>query len=74
MAGHLRLGHGELHVGEEPARAALADQPLCLLVRPSRRGPDDVQSQLVRQPLQFDCPHSVIVPSGITSLSGLLLS
>ena len=28
MAGHLRLGHGELHVGEEPTRAALAHQPL----------------------------------------------
>ena len=46
MAGDLRLGHREAHVGEEAAVAALADRALGLGVRLGGRGPDDVDPEL----------------------------
>ena len=64
MARDLRLSHRELHVREEAAGAALTDVPLRFLVRPGRRGADDVEPKLFGQPLQFDCPHNAIVPLG----------
>ena len=43
MAGLLRPRHREAHVGEEPARAALADVALGLGVRLGARGADRVE-------------------------------
>jgi hypothetical protein len=42
----LRTRHRELHVGEQAARATLADVELRLGVRHRRRGADDVQPEL----------------------------
>ena len=49
MARALRLRHRELHVGEEAARAALADVPLRLLVGDGGRRADGVEPELRRR-------------------------
>ena len=46
VAGDLGLRHREAHVGEEAARAALADVPLGVRVRLGGRRSDDVDPEL----------------------------
>jgi NADPH:quinone reductase-like Zn-dependent oxidoreductase len=58
MAGHLRLGHREAHVGEEAAFPALADVALGPLVGCGRRGTDDVQPELLGHPGKLQRPHA----------------
>jgi hypothetical protein len=56
MARDLGTGHGEPHVGEEPARAALGDVPLGLLIGLGRRGADHVDPEFVGEPFElFSC-------------------
>ena len=62
MAGDLRAGHREAHVGEEAARAALADVLLGLLVRLCRRRSDDVDPELLGELLELCELHDRIVP------------
>ena len=62
MTRALRLRHRELHVGEEPARTAFADVPLCLLVRDGRRGPDGVEPERLAEPFQIGRRHMDSVP------------
>ena len=47
------LGHGEAHLAEQAARAALADVPLGLLVRRDRSRPDRVEAELLAEPGQL---------------------
>ena len=53
MARHLGLRHREAHVCEEAACAALADVPLRVGVGLRRRRADDVEAELVPQPLEL---------------------
>jgi NADPH:quinone reductase-like Zn-dependent oxidoreductase len=62
MARLLRARHRELHVGEEPARPALADVPLRLDVRPSGSRADDVEPELRGEPIEINAPHMDSVP------------
>ena len=62
VAGDLRPGHREAHVGEEPARPALGDVPLGRLVGLGRSRPDDVDAELGCDPLQLRRGHERIVP------------
>jgi hypothetical protein len=55
MARHLGAGHGEAHVGEEPARAALGDVALRLVVGLCRRGAHDVEAELVAEAGKLGC-------------------
>ena len=56
------LRHRELHVGEEAARAALADVPLRLLVRDGGRRADGVEPELLAEPLAVGRRHTDSVP------------
>jgi hypothetical protein len=67
MARDLGLGHGETHVGEEAALAALVDVSLRRWVRLGGRGADHVDSELVRQALEFGGRHPGIVGAGFFS-------
>ena len=58
----LRLGHRELHVGEEPARPPVADVALRLLVGDGRRRADGVEAKLLGELLQFRAAHMDSVP------------
>src|SRR4051812_28101883 len=62
MTRALRLRHRELHVGEEPARAAIADVPLRLLVRDGRCRPDRVEPERLAEPFQIGRRHLDSVP------------
>jgi zinc-binding alcohol dehydrogenase/oxidoreductase len=62
MARMLRLRHGELHVGKESARAALANVPLCLLVRDGGRCPDGVESKRLSEPFEIGGRHTDSLP------------
>jgi NADPH:quinone reductase-like Zn-dependent oxidoreductase len=62
MARALGLRHREAHVGEEPARAALADVTLRVVVRRGGRGPDHVETELLAEPLQVDPLHTDSLP------------
>src|SRR5262249_30882419 len=57
VARDLRLSHREAHVREEALLTALADVPLGLLVRRDRSRPDDVEADLVAEPLQLPSRH-----------------
>jgi NADPH:quinone reductase-like Zn-dependent oxidoreductase len=57
-----RLGHGEAHVREEAARAALADVSLRLVVGDRRRRADDVEPELCAESLEFPGRHMDSVP------------
>ena len=57
VAGHLRLRHGEAHVGEQPTRLPVADVTLRLLVGGRRRRADDVEAELLGEPLQLVGGH-----------------
>ena len=58
MARDVRLGHGEPHVCEEPAGASLVDVPLGLVVRLGPCRPDDVETALLGETLEFPCCHA----------------
>jgi len=62
MARLLGLRHRELHVGEQPARAALADVAFGLEIRCSRGGTGDVEPELGAKPFQVNPPHTDSVP------------
>ena len=62
MARDLRLRHGELHLGEQAARAALADRPLRVVVGLGAGDADRVQAQLLAQPANVFARHARIVP------------
>src|SRR5207249_4488491 len=62
MARALGLGHRELHVGEEAAVAPLADVALGPLVGLGRSCPDDVEPELLTEPIQIDRAHEDSVP------------
>lgn len=62
MARALRLRHREPHVGEEPARPAVADVALGALVGGGRRGADGVEPELAAQLLQVGGPHVDSLP------------
>ena len=62
VAGHFRLGHGESHLGEQPARSPLQDVSLGLVVRLGRGCPDDVEAELLAQSPQLCSLHPWIVP------------
>ena len=53
MAGDGRLRHGEAHVREQAALAALANVSLGVLVGLSGRGADDVDPELPCKALEF---------------------
>jgi NADPH:quinone reductase-like Zn-dependent oxidoreductase len=53
----LRPRHREPHVGEEPARAALADVPFGLVVGRDGSRPDRVEAELFCQHGERICPH-----------------
>src|SRR5919204_2097411 len=63
MARDLRPRRRELHVREQPARPALADVALGLEVRLRGSRSDDVEPDLLGQPLQLAPRHETIVPS-----------
>jgi hypothetical protein len=58
VTGDLRLGHREPHVREQPARAALPDVALRVLVRLGGSGTDDVEPKLLPQPHQLGGRHA----------------
>jgi len=62
MAGALRLRHRELHVGEEPACAALADVPLRPLVGDCWCHADRVETERLAEPFQIRPRHADSVP------------
>src|SRR5207302_3917347 len=62
MARAFRLRHGELHVGEEPARTAFANVALCLLVRDRGCRPDGVEPERLAEPFQIGHRHMDSVP------------
>src|SRR5262245_50387383 len=57
MARLLRPGHREAHVGEQSAVPSLADVALRLVVGRNAGCSDDVQADLLAEPLQLRCPH-----------------
>ena len=62
MTRDLRLGHRELHVGEEAAGSALPDVGLGLDVRRCGGGPDDVEAEIVGTACELGGRHARIVP------------
>ena len=62
MTGDLGPRHREAHVGEEAARAAVADVPLRRLVGLGRGDTDGVQPEVVRQRDQLRPLHARIMP------------
>ena len=65
MAGDLRLGHREAHIGKEAPFLALADVALGLGVGGGGRRPDGVDSELLGGPLQLGCCHGGSVPVAV---------
>jgi NADPH:quinone reductase-like Zn-dependent oxidoreductase len=63
VTGLLRPRHGEAHVGEQAARAALADVALGLRIRHGRRGPDRVEPQLIRELPEMGDLHGDSLPT-----------
>jgi NADPH:quinone reductase-like Zn-dependent oxidoreductase len=61
VARDLGASHRELHVGEQPSLAALADVPLGVRVGGGRSGADDVEPQLLGQLPELTRFHSEIV-------------
>ena len=57
MARDLRLRHGEAHVGEQAAGAAVADRLLGLGVRLGGRSSDDVNPELFPQQVELVARH-----------------
>ena len=62
MARPLGVRHRELHVREEPARAALADVALGLHVRCGRSGTEDVEPELRAESFELRALHVDSVP------------
>src|SRR5438132_7128008 len=62
MARPLRVRHREPHVGEQTARATLADVALGLVIRRGRCGTDDVEPELLAEPFEFQALHMDSVP------------
>jgi threonine dehydrogenase-like Zn-dependent dehydrogenase len=62
MARLLGPRHGEAHVGEEAARAPLADVALGVGVGLGRRGADRVEPELLREGFEFPCGHVDSLP------------
>ena len=57
MTRDVRLRHREAHVGEETAGLSLADVPLRRFVRRCTRRSDDVELQLLGEPLKLGSGH-----------------
>ena len=57
MAGSLGLGDREAEIREQTAVAALANVALGLIVRPYRRGADDVDPELQGETFQLHGGH-----------------
>ena len=57
VAGHVRLGHRELQVGEEAALAAFGDVALGVGVGLRRGRADRVDPELLGQPFEFSGRH-----------------
>jgi NADPH:quinone reductase-like Zn-dependent oxidoreductase len=62
MAGLLGPRHRELHVGEEPARAALANVTFCVVVRRGGRGPDCIEPELLPDAVEVRRTHADSLP------------
>ena len=62
MARLLGPRHREAHVGEEPARTALADVPLGVGVGLGRRDADRVETELLCESLEFRSGHADSLP------------
>ncbi len=62
MARLLRPRHRETHVGEEPARAALADVALGADVGLGRRDADRVEPELLCERFEFRSSHTDSLP------------
>ena len=58
MAGDLGLRHGETHVGKEPPLPALANVPLGLGVRLGRGGTENVDTELLGEPVKLSGSHT----------------
>ena len=57
MTRDLGLRHREAHVGEEPAVLSLTDVTLGFVVGGNRRRSDDVELELLGEPLQLGSGH-----------------
>ena len=66
-----RPGHREAHVGEEPARAPLADVPLGVRVGSDWRGADDVEAELRAELVQLWGGHTANCASPVGTIAAL---
>jgi hypothetical protein len=57
MARDFGLRHREAHVGKEAAVLSVPDVPFGLRVSRNRRRSDDIELQLLGEPLQLGCGH-----------------